>query len=449
MTTAHTGVHAGAAEGAITPPVGIELLEPRGTRATGIHDDLCVRALALECQGQAAVVVTMDLLGLDLMLVDRVRTAVEARTGLAAERLMLTASHTHSAPVTINWGRSAQERRDQQWEARLVSTTAEVVAQAMQATQPASLACGRAPIQIGFNRRLSNLSGTDMLPNRHGAVAPFVDVLRVDRQDGSSLALLYSHAAHAVTIHTAGTEIASDFPGGAARRIRQLLGPEVVPMFAQGCGADINVHPLRGGYSEAERVGGQLGEAAVQAARDAAPIRPTCLACVSRSLVLPFEPLPAASTEAVLERAHEGYLALEEGNASEQELYNQRELVLWAERMRDWAACGTMPTGLPFEVQGLALGPELVLLGLTHEVFVAYQLYLQAHSPFAHSMVFGYANGCGDYVPTAEAFALGGYEVNIAHKLYGWPALQPDCERLVKAAAMEVLSTLHAQSQRK
>jgi hypothetical protein len=153
--------------------------------------------------------------------------------------------------------------------------------------------------------------------------------------------------------------------------------------------------------------------------------------------------LSAGQVEAILARAREGEAALDALGADWQSRYNQRELVLWAERMRE-VAQGQGPTGLPLWVQGFALGPDVVLLGLSHEVFVAYQLVLQERSPFAHTLVFGYTNGCAHYVPTAEAFALGGYEVTGAPKLYGWPGLLPECESLVKEASLAVLSELRA-----
>ena len=67
----------------------------------------------------------MDLLGLDADLLERVRSAVEQQTGLARERLMLTASHNHSAPLTIPYDVTVQPRRDRDWEAQLVGRIAE------------------------------------------------------------------------------------------------------------------------------------------------------------------------------------------------------------------------------------------------------------------------------------------------------------------------------------
>jgi hypothetical protein len=436
------GFSANAAYAVITPPLGVNLLEPRGLAATCVYDDLYARTLAL-CDGETClVIVTLDLVGLDLDLVDRIRRAVKERVDLPARNLMLTTTHTHSAPVTMKWDYAAQKERDREWERWMVATTADCVARAMEDPLPATLSAGRAPVQIGFNRRLSSLGGTRMAANPAGPVAPWVDVLRVDHEKGDPLAVLFSHAAHAVAVHTAGTGFSPDYPGAAVEVVRQRLGDEVVGMFAQGCCADINVNPLRGGPAESKRAGAILGNAAVDAALTAQPLVPGPFRVVADRTPLPFQPLDRDVVLSILDRAREANATLEAQGAPHRERLGQRELLLWAERMRELADREDPPNGLPFEVQGFALGPDIALVGLTHEPFVEYQLFLQNYSPFPHTMVFGYANGCADYVPTADAFALGGYEVLGGPQAYGMPALSPACEAVVKNAGMSVLEQL-------
>jgi hypothetical protein len=434
---------AGVAEAVVTPPVGVEMIEPRGIATTGVHDDLFVRVLGLAGGETRLAIVTMDLLGLDLELLAATRAAVERAAGLPPERVMLTASHTHSAPSTIGWGRGVQARRDRAWDRRVVDALAGCVARALDALVPVTLAVGRQPVQIGANRRLSDVNGTRMVPNPRGPVAPWVDVLRLDRAEGAGapLAVLFSHACHPVTVHSAGREFSADFPGVACATVRRRLGEGVMAMFAQACGGDINVQPLMGGYAAAERVGTVLGDAAVAAAQTAQQRPVDRLRTAMQEISLPFELLTAEQVEALLARAREGEAALDALGADWLTRYNQRELLLWAERMREFATTQG-PRGLPLWVQGFALGDDVAVLGLSHEVFVAYQLFFQERSPFPHTLVLGYTNGCAHYVPTAEEFVLGGYEVIGAPKLYGWPSLRPDCERLVKDSGLAVLSAL-------
>jgi hypothetical protein len=339
----------------------------------------------------------------------------------------------------------AQDRRDHAWEDRMVASVSDGVTRAAADLAPVRLSAGRGNVQIGYNRRFSSLWGTDMTPNPAGPVAPWVDVLRVDGPDDRTRALLFSHAAHSVAVHTADTRFSADFPGFAARTVRQRLGENVLALFAQGCCADINVEPLSMGYAEAERAGTMLGEAAAEAAARAVSLSPGPFRTVVKEALLPFEPLSADVLRAVALRADEALQTLSAAGKSGSELYNYHELPLWVRRMTELKSRPDGWKGLPVQVTGFALGPDLAVIGLPHEMFVEYQLALQRESPFPRTMVFGYTNACADYVPTAEAFVLGGYEVMGAPKGYGWPSLTPDCERIVKETGRAVLGALWDQ----
>ena len=435
-------ISANVAEAVITPPIGVEMIEPRGVPSTAVHDDLYVRAISLGDGAATVCVVTMDLLGLDAGLLEQVRSAVEQQTGLARERLMLTASHNHSAPLTIPYDVTVQPRRDRDWEAQLVRRIADTVAQAQTAMLPVSLAAGRADVQVGLNRRLSTLTGTTMAPNPAGPVAPWVDILRVDRSGDVPLAVLFSHAAHPVTVHSTATEFTADYPGAAAVTIRDSLGAGVTPLFAQGCAADINVEPLRGGFAEAQRAGMMLGQAAVAAASQAPAITGGTVRAATETVHLDFELMSADVCRAIIQRLQESYATLQAGGADDRSLDQHTICLAWARKMLGYAREPQHPAGLSFQVQAFALGRDLALVGLSHEPFVEYQLFLQQESPFPHTMVFGYTNGCESYVPTADACYLEGYEAYGAQRLYGVPRLQPGCEQKVKQTCLQVLSEL-------
>jgi hypothetical protein len=64
------------------------------------------------------------------------------------------------------------------------------------------------------------------------------------------------------------------------------------------------------------------------------------------------------------------------------------------------------------ELQVFTIGDRVALVAVSGEPFVEIGLAIKRDSPFPHTLFSGYSNaGCEDYVPTADAFALGGYEV--------------------------------------
>lgn len=435
-------VFANVAEAVVTPPIGVEMIEPRGVPTTGVHDDLYVRTLVLHDGRTTVCIVTMDLLGLDADLLERVQKAVQDQAVLASEQLMLAPSHNHSAPLTMPYDANVQSNRDRQWEEKLVDVIADTVVQAQSGMIPVSLSVGRAEVQIGLNRRLSTLSGTTMSPNPTGPVAPWVDVLRLDRTQEEPFALLFSHAAHPVTVHNTATEFTADYPGVAARTIRNHLGNDVLALFAQGCAADINVNPLRGGFAAAERVGRVLGEAAIGATTQSHRLRSDTIQVAAKQIFLDFELMEADVCENIIQRFQEAYTTMEEQGADVQTLNNQTLCLIWAEKMLELARSKESSPGLSFPMQAFAFGKELAIIGLPHELFVEYQLFLQKKSPFPHTFVFGYTNCCESYVPTADAYYLQGYESYGAQRLFGLPRLLPGCEKRIKEASLGILEEL-------
>jgi len=61
------------------------------------------------------------------------------------------------------------------------------------------------------------------------------------------------------------------------------------------------------------------------------------------------------------------------------------------------------------EVQAIALG-DVAFVAYPAEYFVEFGLRTKAGAPFANTFVAELGNGWHGYVPTAEAFAHGGYE---------------------------------------
>ena len=77
------------------------------------------------------------------------------------------------------------------------------------------------------------------------------------------------------------------------------------------------------------------------------------------------------------------------------------------------------------------------VIGMEGEIFARYQLDIEAE--FAPALLCGFANGCIGYVPTADEYPKGGYEVNEAYKVY--PSVQmiaPASEALIRHRVAEL-----------
>ena len=99
-------IRAGFATVDLTAPAGLEMggfgmnLERKGE---AVHDLLLARAVVLESGSRKVVIVGCDLGGLRAPIVAEARVLIRDATGIEPTRVMITATHTHSAPVVAQW----------------------------------------------------------------------------------------------------------------------------------------------------------------------------------------------------------------------------------------------------------------------------------------------------------------------------------------------------------
>lgn len=430
----------GAAELVISPPVGAPTL---GTiqRSTGVHDDLYARALVLNDGRQKVAILSLDLIGMDFVLADQIRSAIAARTGIAITLVHCT--HNHSAPFTIPWsilGPRWFAGPGKAWHDGLAAQLADLVSVAEAKSEPVLLHAGRSPVHIGTNRRLPSDQGVVMKPNPAGPVVPWVDVLRVDRRDGGPVAILFSHAAHPVIIHGSSRLISAEFPGFAARKLRARFGEDTIAMFGQAFAGNINGDPLRGGISAAELAGEVLAEAAFQAASKSEEIPSEEFKITSVHSEIPLQALPTKEECVQALEAAEQRLVKTYGREvfNDEQLWDMQDDVETAESQKEskaaddvqpmegkaWWMMDTVlcirdllnkienqdDRPLRFDAHLLRMGDHWSLLAATHELFAEYQLLLNKSVPTKHNMMLAYTNGCESYIPMDRDLALGGYE---------------------------------------
>jgi hypothetical protein len=240
--------------------------------ANGTHDPLMAQALVLEAGGTRVAIVTVDL---GSLVSDNLKRAIESKLGIRA--VLLSASHTHSAPSFLPFGSSpTKDPAAPAYIAELERKIFSVVEQALNVMEPATLGVARGSIQLGYNRLLPRDDGRtralfdnlERVP--YGPVDPEVVLLRVDRLDGTPRALLVHYAAHAVVLGPTNCKYSADYPGVMKAAVARAL-PATEVMFVQGGAGDIN--PLfqgRSGIEDndfrvVERMGSLLAEVVIRA----------------------------------------------------------------------------------------------------------------------------------------------------------------------------------------
>lgn len=450
-----TGLRLGAAKAVITPPVGCALsgFIARTAPMVGVHDDLYARALVWAddgTPGRAAALVTLDLIDLDAAHVRLIRERAATLSGIPAERIGVTCTHTHGGPVTLlgRWLGAG----DPAYLDAMCKTAAGVVAMAARRTEPVVMrwACGEEST-VGKNRRVPG-----------GVIDPDVPVVRFQRRDGTVAALLTGYACHPVTLGPDNLLATGDYPGYAVRTLEAIY-PGAFALFATGCCGQINTgHTARDGmrrrgatwrtHGEAERLGRTVAAAAAQAAERAArddtalavgahPILPVPVQAMRRTVHLPLLPTaPPAELEALVcqWRTERARLARAGNGPGETGPYRVGEE--WAAALR----AGRLPDVVSAEVMVIGLGAVSLVL-LPGEMFVELGLAIKAHAAPRAVMTLAYANGTPGYIPHRSAYPEGGYEVAAAYRYYGYPAcFAPEAGEALIATACALLDELAA-----
>ena len=389
-----------------------------------VYAELYARVLVLADGEKQLAIVTADYGQFSLQYNTVLLEAIQEATGIPPAQVVINCSHTHNAPGVD--GREMSEAS----EAWLATCLAELVKDAVGKLEPATLRVGRAPVQVGYNRRIMNDEGyIVMAPNPEGPVVPWVDVLGAYDANGDIIAVLFSHAAHPVIVHWSSEAMGADFPGYAVEHLRNFLElkPKSILLFAQGCAADINGYPLRGGFEACDVAGFTLAFATHQALKNATEIPTAPLKACSKLVKLPFrDPPSVAECEQLIEEFPDDdrYVALLEV-----------------------AKSGEKRT-LPFPISAFAVGDALCFLSVSHELFSEYQLFADETSPFSHTFVFGYTNGSEVYIATRAAYELGlkaGYEAGPRNHALSGPyrlALLPSVEEQIHAEITDLLGQL-------
>ena len=406
----------GAAAEVITPAVGVPMAgyyHPRA--AEGVIDDLHAKCLVLEHDGVKVALVVCDLISIPRQVALDARALVAQSPGIPPERVMVSATHTHTGPILPSGSaRDPSEGDARDKSAAYVRSLPELIARGVRAADeklaPVTLraATGREE-HLSFNRRFLMKDGTvgwnpgKLNPNiikPVGPIDPEVPVLSFETPDGRPVATYVNFAMHLDTV--GGLRVSADYPGALSAILAKLHDPDVLTVFATGACGDINHIDVssgepQGGPAEARRIGTVLaGEVLKTAARlkpvAAGPLR-------GRHEVVP---LPLAEIkEGELEKARKVATTFGKNEPTFMEKVH-------AFKVLDVHARQGKP--LEAEVQVVALGDDLAWVALPGEIFVELGLEIKKRSPFRHTIVVQLANGSVGYVPTKRAYAEGNYE---------------------------------------
>ena len=436
--TQGTAVKAGFARARITPPVGTTMMG-FGTRdmahgCMGVHDDLNVRALFLEHEGEKALILGYDLCFIGREETDRYRGAIGRVLELHPQQILMNTSHNHVGPSVGTWYSAGYEKPDRLYLADLERATLAASLEACESAREVTLWSGVTRSTIPMNRRRKmDDGGIELRPNPDGYVYDKLPICLFKDPGGKPVCLLFSVSCHPSMM--SGFEISAEFPGAAIRQIDKRLGA-TCSLFLQGVGGDAKPSVIgRGGVDRwqpgtwdlMEEAGATIADETIGAFDNGLRQIEPRIRSASVEMKWPLDPVPP--------RSHFETVIAE--TAPEDRPKSVR--YMWAaETLKRLDRGDVLPTSVTLSAHGIQLGKGLRIIGVEGEATAPWGKFIEDFYGDGVTVPLGYCNGTGLYLPTSDMLPEGGYEV-VSFWEYGLPSrLAPGMEHEVRRALLEL-----------
>ncbi len=420
-------------------------------QAEGIDMDLWATALAISDGSTTALILDIDIQILTNERADQIRAAVSAATKIPIQHIRTCATHTHSGPVPYkSWIEKGYEMVGP-WFDSLARWCAEAASEALVNLQPVEVRIGHGECRINSNRRCVTSDGQRFLGvNPDGPCDHEVSVVRFDsgtgvspvhpsppdRRDACPTTILINYACHGTVMGPGNRLITPDYAGPMKRVVEEAVGGRCVFLL----GSAGNVGPVQGFQADTKvyrQLGAVLGHevAKVALALEAIPPTPkfrevipsgaplgmydaefptsrgTPVQVVDKEITVPLrEGLPEkkAATEKLDFLKAKLKSAREANNTSAitEATYMARRADIQLRMADDFGGKSSAGVRTHFITFG-----DVALVGCNIEPFCEVGMAIKQQSPFPMTFMCGYTNGRMAYMPTADEWTKGGYEV--------------------------------------
>jgi len=205
------------------------------------NDPLYAKALVLKSGSTTAVLVTVDAVAIAEIgsiqnsYLETIRSQLTDELDIDPARVIVNASHCH--------GRVCPD---------IAERTVQAVRDANEALVPVTIGVGTGyEDRISENRRLRLKTGKDadvlhayaLPPDEEvasvGPIDPEIGILRLNRETGQTLAVVYNFAVHPILGVPSGKNTA-DITGFASQVIEDMISDGAIALFVQGAAGDVN-----------------------------------------------------------------------------------------------------------------------------------------------------------------------------------------------------------------
>lgn len=424
-------LQAGFARVEVTPPLGTALTGYFEDRISdGILDPIQLNALAVSLDDEAILVITGDFMYMDEVALTGYRKAIAAELPVEEDHILLQSVHQHTSTTAGPSGPTSQE-----YQYILTRKYCDAARMALDDLCEAkvSIAEQETAEPISFIRRFRMKDGSTQtnpgffnpeILEPIGEADNTVRLVKFERKDGGDIALV-NFATHPDVI--GGNRFSADWPG-FVRRMTEAEIPGTHCILLNGCQGDTNHfdvfhgNPYKG-YEQSRYMGRVITDTVLQIWNRTEPV---AVDTISAQVVMKRTPTNRNGIERI-EECRELAELMKQGLLPDTYNMGDRGEIRRIAEMEDAMLVQKIP------VTVIGLGP-IAILGYGGEPFTEYARIPRAEVPELFLLTACLANGSEGYLPSASAFAEGGYEARTAN-------FTPEMVPLLQNTAVDMLKT--------
>ena len=436
----------GYAQEVITPPTGVDLAGYFNVRLNeGMYDDLFVKVVMVESKGKRFGFMTFDLCSIVKPLFDALEREITACYGKELhDALMISATHTHTGPkfpYTDEGMEKADERTRHAFEAT-VDAAMRALDRALMNLLPGELEVGSVYNNpYGFVRRYWMKGG--FIVTNPGWRNKEIDKPECDydrtigilgvKQNGRLAALICNIANHGDTV--GGNLVSADWYGRFVLEVQHALKCSLPVLVLDDASGNINHFDFhqdikQTSYAEANRIGKGYASIVLDTLSSLEKVEEDDVEVKNCLVTIPHRKI---SDEELAEAKHTLETVPDikkEGDFESQDLANKVPAALryFAQRVIDCRE-KSVPSH-ECRLTSIKVGRQIAFVSLPGEPFNGIAEAIREKSPCKYTFIASLAQSVSGYVPMAECFARGGYEVQA-----GVDTVAPEAaEEIIKAS---------------
>ncbi|MFT5467731.1 MAG: hypothetical protein ACI8UO_002838 [Verrucomicrobiales bacterium] len=432
--------------------------------ANEVQDPINVRAVVCSDGKTEIALVVVDSCMMPRPMLDKAKKLASEKTGIPAENMMMSATHTHTAPSTLA---CLGTKADIRYQGFLIDKLVEAVAAAQAKLQPAKVGWDvqkaaeftalrrwvRRPDRVtedpfgNFTVRATMHAGSnwDNVTGESGPEDPDLSLISFQSVDGKPIAVFANFSMH----YFSGVKaLSADYFGRFANELKATLAPDdpdFVGIMSHGCSGDV----WRRDYTErdysvkiddapadltVDEYAQQLAARALTEYKKIEHESSPGLAMSETRMTLDYRVPDKQLLEWSKEIADE---VGEDGRMDRTQVYAMEQTILHERQETE------------IVVQAIRIG-DIAIATTPNETYALTALKLKAMSPLEKLMVIELANGGDGYIPPPEQHVVGGYNTWAARSA----GLEVQAEPKITEALLQALEVvadyprrLHAPSQ--